>query len=295
MSITIGEDEIIVGNRSLKPRACPVFPEMSIDWVVEEMDRFSVRPVDTFVTPEKVKEEVKKLAPYWQGKSVYDCVVEQFSPFHWHLLEANVLWVHNNMYNGIGHILPDFPKIIRMGLKGIREEILACLERSASEDSKNESKIDFYRAGMLVIDAAVTFARRHAKEARRLASLTTDDKRKAELVKIAEICEWVPENPARTFREACQSYWIAHCICFIESDGMSISPGRFDQYMYPYYEVDIKEGRLTKEGATELLECLWIKFAERHQRAFVSLYRGNRTPCLTATECVCASASLVAA
>jgi formate C-acetyltransferase len=262
MSITIGEDEIIVGNRSLKPRACPVFPEMSIDWVVEELDRFSVRPVDTFVTPEKVKEEVRKLAPYWQGKSVYDRVVEQFSPFQQHLLEANVLWVHNNMYNGIGHILPDFPKIISMGMRGIKEEVLACLARSESEDPKDESKIDFYRSALLVIDAAITFANRHVKEARRLASLSTDDKRKSELVKIAEICEWVPENPARTFREACQSYWITHCICFIESDGMSISPGRFDQYMYPYYEADIKEGRLTREGATELLECLWIKFAE---------------------------------
>ncbi|MCX6089117.1 MAG: glycyl radical protein [Candidatus Atribacteria bacterium] len=262
MTVLIGEDELIVANRSKKPRAVPVFPEMSYDWIEKELDSFETRPVDPFITPESVKHELREIFPYWKGKTVYDKIVSQFTPFHWHLLGSNVLWIDNNMYNGMGHILPDFPKIIKQGFKGIRDEILNKLEYLLINEPKNRAKIDFYNAALIVIEAAVSFSKRYSKEARRLVSITSDEVRKDELELIAQICEWVPENPARTFHEACQSYWIAHSICFIESDGMSISPGRFDQYMYPFYEKDIREGKLSKKRAIELLECLWIKFSE---------------------------------
>jgi len=262
MTILITDDELIVGNRSIKPRAVPVFTEMSIDWIEKELDSFETRPVDPFVTPESVKKELREIFPYWRGKTIYDHVVEQMTPDHWKLLESNVLWIDNNMYNGIGHILPDFPKLIKTGLKEIKNEVLENLENCLSNHPKEKNKIDFYNASLMVVDAAITYAKRYANQAKKLASQATDEIKKNELEMIAQICEWVPENPARTFHEACQSYWFAHTICFIESDGMSISPGRFDQYMFPYYKKDIQEGKITKKRAIELIECLWIKFSE---------------------------------
>jgi len=154
-----------------------------------------------------------------------------------------------------GHIIPDYPKVLRIGFKGIKEEA----EREM--EGADQEKRDFLRAIIICCEAVKEFAHRYAEEAKRLAETESDPKRKEELLEMARICDKVPWNPADTFWEAVQSVWFAHMLCMIAESypGPGLSHGRFDQYMFPYYDKDIKEGRLTRDQAKEILECFWVK------------------------------------
>ena len=154
-----------------------------------------------------------------------------------------------------GHIIPDYPKVLRIGFKGIKEEA----ERET--EGADQEKKDFLRAIIICCEAVKVFAHRYAEEAKRLAEAESDPKRKEELLEMARICDKVPWNPANTFWEAVQSVWFAHMLCMIAESypGPGLSHGRFDQYMFPYYDKDTKEGRLTRDQAKEILECFWVK------------------------------------
>jgi pyruvate formate-lyase/glycerol dehydratase family glycyl radical enzyme len=155
-----------------------------------------------------------------------------------------------------GHIVPDYPKPLRVGFKGIKEEAEEELKKATEQEKK-----DFLRAVIICCEAVREFAHRHAEEARRQAAAEKDPKRKEELLEIARICDKVPWNPAETFWEAVQGVWFTHMLSNMSESyiGAGLSHGRFDQYMYPYYEKDIREGKLTREQAKEILQCFWIK------------------------------------
>ncbi len=156
-----------------------------------------------------------------------------------------------------GHLIPNYPRLLREGWRGVRDRA----EAVANDPASTPEQRSLARAIVICADGVRAFAARYAAEARRLAGREPDPQRRAELEEIARICDRVPWEPARTFHEALQSLWFTHMLVMVAESypGPGLSPGRIDQYLYPYYRADIDAGRLTREQARELLQCFWIK------------------------------------
>lgn len=266
MTIWIGKYELIVGNQASKPRAAPVFPEFSYDWFIKEMEEFPFekRPGDRFEISEETKKKLKEIHEYWKGKTVHDytkSLMSEEALMADASYGAGVFTIGNYFFTGIGHICPRYTLPLQKGWKGMKQWVEQKLKEVDRSTPVGIRKSLFYQALLIVLDAVMDFIKRYAALARKMAKEATGE-RKRELEQIAENCEWVSENPPRTFWEALQLWWFVHLIVQIESSGHSISPGRFDQYMYPFYKKDIEEGRITKEFAQELIECAWIKLNE---------------------------------
>lgn len=260
MTIVIRDDELIVGNQTVKPRSAPVFPEFSCKWLLDELDSLPKRTGDVFLVSEETKATLREVLKYWDGKTVNEYAASLMPTPVKDAMNAGVFTVGNYFFNGVGHICVDYAKVLQKGFKGIAEEALEEAKKLDITNPDDHKKLQFLNAVVITSNAAINFAKRFAAEARRLAAIEKNPQRKAELEKIAENCEWVPANPARSFYEALQSFWFVQLIIQLESNGHSISPMRFDQYMYPYYAADIASGKITKEEAQELLDCLWVKF-----------------------------------
>ena len=268
MSIFIRPDELIVGNHAGEVRAAPLFPEFATQFILDELDgrphRFDERPGDRFLLSDDAAKELREIAEWWQGETVTDYKYSLYPEIIWpaaYQVGAIDLTPYGEG-GGAGHFIPGYPKAFDKGLKGIIKEAEAHLESLRVWEPESLDKKCFLEATIISMKAAIDFANRFAKLARDMLSAEVDMKRRSELIKIAENCEWVPGNPARTFWEAMQSLWFLHLIVQIESNGHSMSYGRFDQYMYPFYQRDIDKGKLTSQEALELIECLWIKTAE---------------------------------
>jgi pyruvate formate-lyase/glycerol dehydratase family glycyl radical enzyme len=268
MSIFIRPGELIVGNHASEVRAAPLFPEFAVQFILDELDgkphRFDDRPGDRFIVSEETEKELRGIAEWWQGKTVTDY---KYNLYTGEVKTAayEVGAIDLTPYGeggGSGHFIPGYPKVLNRGFIAIIAEAEEKLGGLKMWEPGSLDRRDFLKATIITMKAAINFANRFAKLARAMAHEEVDIKRKSELVKIAENCEWVPANPARAFWEAMQSLWFLHLIVQIESNGHSMSYGRFDQYMYPFYRKDIEEGRLTPREAVELIECLWIKTAE---------------------------------
>lgn len=165
----------------------------------------------------------------------------------------------NYFYNGVGHVTVKYGEVLEIGFSGIRAKAEAELAKLSLADGDYQKRSRFLEAVMISCDAAVTYARRYAKLALEEAEKCTDPVRKMELLVIAQNCANVPEKGANGFYEACQSFWFVQQLLQIESSGHSISPGRFDQYMYPYYKKDLDSGKITRAQAQELMDCIWVK------------------------------------
>ncbi len=264
ISVYILEDELIVGHQASRQRSAPLFPEFAVKWIYDEIDNFETRAQDRFIVTEATKREfIEEIYPYWLGKTLSDRVHSYMTEeVRLQRFVANVFNVSGHEDNGLGHIALDYQKVLRQGLGGIKVEIEERLDKLHLWKPEDYKKKLFYDSCIQMCDSAVTFAHRYAAKAREMAEREERVRRKKELLQIAENCEWVPENPARTFHEALQSFWFIQLLPQIYDNGVSISPGRFDQYMYPYYVSDIDEGRLTRLEAQELLEAVWVKFTE---------------------------------
>jgi len=174
-------------------------------------------------------------------------------------IEHNVFTVGNYFYNGVGHVTVKYDEVLKIGYRGIINKAKAELEKCDFGDADYASRTHFLNAVITSCEAVIRYAKRYAKLALEEAEKCSDPVRKQELLIIAKNCANVPENGATGFYEACQSFWFVQMILQIESSGHSISPGRFDQYMYPYYEADLKAGKITREFAQELMDNIWIK------------------------------------
>ena len=174
-------------------------------------------------------------------------------------IEHNIFTPGNYFYNGVGHVTVKYWEVLETGFEGIMEKAQKELDGCSVGDGNYARKSHFLEAVILSCKAVIDYAGRYAKLAQEMAAQTSDPVRKQELFVIAENCSRVPAKGAQNFYEACQSFWFVQQLLQMESSGHSISPGRFDQYMYPYYMKDINEGKITKEDALELLTCLWIK------------------------------------
>lgn len=257
MSIFIEPETLIVGNQAKENRFAPIFPEYAMDWVIEELDEFDKRNGDRFLISEVNKKILRDIYPYWKGRTLQDKGYAAFPDEAKVIYDLGIIRNEGNITSGDAHLAVDYQTVLQKGLRSYRQrtqEKLDALDYAEFEDMKASY---FYRAILIVIDAVETFAHRYARLAKEQAK-TAGSQRKQELEQIAQICERVPMEPARTFQEALQSVWFIHLILQIESNGHSLSFGRFDQYCFPYYEKSIRDG-MKPEEAEELLENLWLK------------------------------------
>ena len=257
--ITIRDNELIVGSATKRPRSCQVFPEYSYSWLEAEFDSIEKRSADPFYISEENKEILHRVYPYWEGKTTSELATAYMAPEAILAIDHNIFTPGNYFYNGIGHVTVDYGKILRIGYKGLMKEAAEELANCQVYDENYAKKHEFLEAVIICCQAVIDYAKRYAKLAQELAQKCSDPVRKAELQLIARNCANVPENPASNFMEACQSFWFIQMLLQMESSGHSISPGRFDQYMYPYYKQGIENGTLTREFAQELLDCIWVK------------------------------------
>lgn len=257
--IIIRDLELIVGSTTIAPRGCQTYPEFSYEWLESEFDTVETRSADPFYISEQTKRELKEADAYWKGKTTSELATAYMEPETLIAMEHNMFTPGNYFYNGVGHVTVKYDEVLAIGFSGIKEKAEAELASLSLADGDYQKKSRFLQAVIISCDAAVTYARRYAKLALEEAEKCTDSARKMELLQIAQNCANVPEKGANGFYEACQSFWFVQQLLQIESSGHSISPGRFDQYMYPYYKKDLDSGKLTREFAQELMDCIWVK------------------------------------
>lgn len=258
--IVIRDNELIVGSLTKNPRSAQVFPEFSNKWLVDEFDKFEDRTSDAFKISEETKKELKEVFKYWEGKTVSELADSYMTEETKKAMGANVFTVGNYFYNGLGHVSVDYEKVLKKGFKGIIKEVQEQIDNADKSSPEYIKKRAFWDAVIISCNGAIDYAKRYSKLAIDLAKDTKDVTRKKELLHIANICNRVPEYPAETFYEACQSFWFIQAIISLESNGHAISPGRFDQYMYEYYKTDVETDSNLKELNEEILDCLWVKF-----------------------------------
>ncbi len=257
--IIIREDELIVGSTTLAPRGCQTYPEFSYEWLEAEFDTVETRAADPFYISEESKKIIAEADRYWKGRTTSELAYSYMEPETRLAIEHNMFTPGNYFYNGVGHVTVQYEKVLAVGFEGIRREAEEELAKCDPGDGNYITKSRFLQAVIISCNAAITYAERYAKLADQEAAACKDGVRKAELMQIADNCRRVPAKGAQGFYQACQSFWFVQQLLQIESSGHSISPGRFDQYMYPYYESDKKAGRITGEFAQELIDCIWVK------------------------------------
>jgi pyruvate formate-lyase/glycerol dehydratase family glycyl radical enzyme len=257
--ITIRDFELIVGSATKNPRGCQVFPEYSFEWLENEFDTVATRTADPFYISDETKATLHEVYKYWKGKTTSDLATSYMSPETLKAIEHNIFTPGNYFYNGIGHVTVNYGKILEKGLDGIISEAKEALSAISPEDPSYIKRSQFLNAVILSCEAAEIYAARYAALALELAKKETDSARRGELLVIASNCSRVPKEGAQSFYEACQSFWFIQMLLQVESSGHSISPGRFDQYMYPYFKNDLEAGKITREAAQELMDCIWVK------------------------------------
>lgn len=252
MDIYIEEDSLIFGNMASSNFAAPIYPEYSIDWVVDELDEFDKRTGDVFYIDEKVKEDIRRIAPYWHNHTHEDEVKRNIPEVNLLSEKQGVLHRGGISMSGDGHIVPDHEKVLKVGFRGIIEEAKQALQKPLDDE-----QIDFYHAVIITMEASLSFIKRYGK----LAEIEADKeqgKRQSELLRIAKMCKTLLEGKVEHFYEAIEAVYLIHVLQMIESNGHSFCYGRFDQYMYPYYVNDISNHIISQEKALEILTHMFI-------------------------------------
>lgn len=257
--IIIRDNELIVGSSTIAPRGCQTFPEFSYQWLEDELDTVETRSADPFYIAEETKQELREVHKYWKGKTSSELATSYMAPEAIRAIEHNIFTPGNYFYNGVGHVTVKYEEVLAIGYKGIIDKAQAELDRCQVGDGNYVKKSHFLKAVILSCQAVIEYAERYAELASQMAAECADPVRKQELLQISQNCSRVPANGATSFYEACQSFWFVQQLLQVESSGHSISPGRFDQYMYPYYKTDLDKGIITRESAQELLDCIWVK------------------------------------
>lgn len=277
ITIYIDDDQLVVGRAGYPGKYGLLFPELDGDFLDIALEQLPDRVESPFtISDEDAQVVIKEIAPYWKGKTFHEALTKALPPetlkYTYDPIDplksrfivnetasfrSSIQWVH------------DYEKVLKKGFKGIKEDAQKQLDAlDPFSPADNLEKAPFLQSVIMTCDAIVIWAKRHAKLASEMAEKETDPQRKKELLELAELCAYVPENPARTFREAVQSQWFTQMFSRIEQKtGTIISNGRMDQYFYPYYKKDLEEGRITEEKALELLECMWVAMAQ-----FIDLY-----------------------
>lgn len=259
MSIFIEPQTMIAGNQASENRAAPIFPEYAMKWVIDELDEFEKRDGDVFYITEEKKQALREMAPFWEHNTLLDRGLAAFPPHSRLYYDLGIIKSEGNITSGDAHCAVDYSMMLRLGLKDFERRAREKLESLDLTDYNNIHRSYFYRAILIAVEAVRAFALRYSELARRTAESETDKKRRAELLQMSESLLRVPYEPARNFREAVQSLWLVHLVLQIESNGHSLSYGRMDQCLNPYYEKDLSEGVISEDEACELMCNLWLK------------------------------------
>ncbi len=262
-SVTIWEDELIVGCSGSKTRGGILSADVCWSVVDEELDTMTGRQYDPFsVTDEDRKVFKEIIKPYWKNRSVFEKWLKRIPDSVAGLRDNAVIYIDRKAVRGPGELTPGFDTLLEKGVFGIQQEVALKLAETELSAPYGYEKQTYLKSLLICCEGIITLARRYAKEALRLAAIEDNPRRKAELEEIAQVCERVPSRPAQTFRQAVQSVYIYHICVFMEQNAASYNPGRMDQYLYPFYKKDKDAGLLTDDNAQELFDCLWIKYAE---------------------------------
>ena len=259
MSVRIEPGELIVGNHSTAVRAAPIFPEYSVDWLLDELDQLEKRPGDVFYVPPGEKLSIRKICEYWQGATVCDRAYALMPADTLEIHEAQITRAVANLTSGDGHIAVNFPKILELGLEVYLQRVQgmrSALRLTTQEDIRKNL---FYRSLEIGIGALQAFIERFAHLAEDQARESGEPRRRQELEQIRDTCLRVSRFPPRSFREALQLVYFLQLVLQIESNGHSVSLGRLDQYLHPFFRNDTRQNLITSDEVKELLECLWIK------------------------------------
>ena len=259
LPIIIREEELVVGSTTIAPRGCQTYPEYSYKWLEEEFATVEHRSADPFYISEQTKRELKEADAYWENKTTSELAENLMAPETRKAIAHNIFTPGNYFYNGVGHVTVQYEKVLAIGYEGIIAQAEDALAKCSPADADYCTRAPFLKAVVISCKAAIEYAQRYGALAEKMAAECSDSKRKEELWQIAANCKRVPAKGAESFYEACQSFWFVQQLLQIESSGHSISPGRFDQYMYPYYKRDLDSGKITRQQAQELIDCIWVK------------------------------------
>ena len=258
MSIYIEDETLIVGNQAASNKDAPIFPEYTLEFVIDELDKFEKRDGDVFYITEETKAALRSIAPFWENNNLRAkgeaLLPEEVNVF----METGFFGMEGKLNSGGAHLAVDYEQLLKIGLVGYEKRVRQLKAELDLCVPENIDKYVFYKAVLIVIEAVKTYADRFSLLAQEMAE-NAQSHRKDELLEISNICSKVPYEPASSFKEAIQSVWFIQLILQIESNGHSLSYGRFDQYMYPYLKADLEKGVITDEEAVELLTNLWIK------------------------------------
>lgn len=257
MHIFIEPYSLLAGNQASSDRAAPIFPEYAMDWLIRELDDIEHRDGDRFTVSPEAKANLRAIYPYWKGRTLQDKAYNAFPPSAKLIYDLGIIRNEGNITSGDAHLAVDYRGLLEKGLNSYRGRAEEELNKLDMTEPDSLEKSWFYKAVCIVLDGVKTFSLRYATLAEEEAQKASPE-RAEELLELARICRKVPMEPAETFHEALQSLWLVHLVLQIESNGHSLSFGRFDQYMYPYYQASCKAG-MTREQACELLENLWMK------------------------------------
>ncbi|MDR1948839.1 MAG: glycyl radical protein [Spirochaetaceae bacterium] len=259
MSIFIEPQTLLAGNHASGNRFAPIFPEYAMDWVIGELDSFDKRDGDRFYITEENKRVLREIAPFWEHNTLKDRGLAAMPEGTKIFYDLGIIKAEGNITSGDAHVAVNYRRMLQRGLRECKEraeEKLAALDLT---DYRNLARSYFYRAVIIVAEATAAFAKRYADLAAEMAGGEGNPRRREQLLEMSRVLARVPWEPAETFYEAVQSLWLVHLCLQIESNGHSLSYGRMDQYLYPYYAADLAGGRITEEGACELLTNLWLK------------------------------------
>ena len=252
MTIKIDPCELIVGNRTPGIRSGVVFPEAGISWLADEIETLPERTQDSFkVNPDDVMIFRKEIEPFWRGKTLEDLIYYEMG--NQIRAIAKVVKI-NQKDHAQGHICPDVSKWLGSGPAGLLEEAGRYLE------SAEPAARDFYKSVVISLEASCDFILRYSKLAEEMSLNETDPEISANLSKISLVCSNISKSPPENFREAIQSVWFLFVILHMESNASSFSPGRMDQYLFPYFINDIHTDKIDYESALEIIDALFIKF-----------------------------------
>ena len=262
ISVIIRDDELIVGCRTSKLKGAPLFPENKSLWIEGDLENFDKRVLQrAMITPAEKKELATVILPFWKGKTVEESMQKLMPEDILTDMDKYIFTMMLEITYGIGHFTMNHERVLAQGLRGVMDDAQQKLASFSPEDRKNEKGI-FYEAVLCSCLAVISFARRYSELAAKMAARESDPDRAAELREIARVCNRVPEHPAETLQEAVQSLYFIHLVAQIESGGNSISLGRIDQILFPYFQKDVEAGRGSKELARELVAMLFIKTNE---------------------------------
>jgi len=265
------DDNPIVGTMTSIRAGVYAYPEYNVNWIKDELDLAMMSHLGEVQMSPETRKLMNEVYNTWKGRTNIDRANGLLKELHG--IEAEPLFKAGLIFDNCSHAegvgVADYPRVLNEGMGSMLKDVEARLQACLPTKEKNKTQIDFYRSAQIVLKAVIALANRYAALAEETAAKESNPGIKAELLEIAEVCRRVPEHPARTFREAVQSFWLTHLCLELEQAGCATSPGRYGQYMYPFYKKDLEEGRITSEQAMTLLKFQWIRHLE------VGVYQGQ--------------------